>query len=60
MNLHWPQIVWLIYAVVVLVAAPSMHGTQRLKRNGFLSIVWIVLTFGLLLFGGFFGASPCS
>jgi hypothetical protein len=57
MNLHWPQITWLVYAFLVVTTAPAIHGTQRLRRNGFVSIVWIVVTFGLLWCGGFFHPS---
>jgi hypothetical protein len=57
MNLHWPQYVWLLYAFLAVTTAPATHGTQRLKRNGFLTVAKILLTFGILCAGGFFTGS---
>lgn len=60
MNLHWPQIVWIIYALLFLVVSMTKHGEPRnTKWNGGTALASLLISGWLLWCGGFFtgGAS---
>jgi len=56
MEFHWPQITWIVLAVLGLLINGANHGKPRDgEYNGFISIVVTGIMAWLLWSGGFFG-----
>jgi len=56
MSLDWPQTLYILLSSAGLVIALRDHGTPRTgKHNAAHSFVGVLIAWGLLWWGGFFG-----
>ena len=53
-ELHAPQIVWVLLVVYVLTATTVRHGKPRSNENAWTTLLGFILNFLLLYWGGFF------
>lgn len=53
-TLHAPQAIWLAMTVVGLVLIARDHGKARPPQNFWIHLFAVAISFGLLLWGGFF------
>jgi len=55
MILHWPQITYVVLAMLGLGVNLAKHGEPQKPHNAYTSIISLALSITLLYFGGFFG-----
>ena len=53
-ELHAPQIVWVLLVVYVLTSTTIRHGKPRSNEDAWFTLLGTVLNFLLLYWGGFF------
>lgn len=51
----WPQRIWLFLAALSLIISVSCHGQPREPHSGPTTFLGLIISIGLLYWGGFFG-----
>jgi hypothetical protein len=53
-TLHWPQGIYVAITLVGLALSIANHGKPRSNENAWTTIIAVVITYSLLIWGGFF------